>query len=98
MSSKKRIGIPVVAVTLALLLSSSIRAQSAEGPPKPIVLKAAHLFDSVSGKLVDQGVVVVVGKKMQAVGSAAAVPADAKSNDPALIAQLLRQALRSMPR
>jgi Holliday junction DNA helicase RuvA len=27
-----------------------------------------------------------------------AVPADAKANDPALIAQLLRQALRSMPR
>ena len=71
MNLKKRIGIPVVALTLAFLLPSSIRAQSAEGAPKPIVLKAAHLFDSVSGKLADHGVVVVAGKNIQAVGSEA---------------------------
>ncbi len=33
-----------------------------------IVLKAAHLFDSVSGTLIEHGVVVVAGDKIQAVG------------------------------
>src|SRR5580658_585689 len=44
----------------------------------PIVLKAAHLFDAISGNLVDHGVIVVSGNKIQAVGSDARIPADAK--------------------
>src|SRR5690349_20936584 len=79
--NSKRIGISVVALTLAFLLSSLMRAQAAEGTPKPIVLKAAHLFDSVSGKLVEHGVIVVVGRIIQAVGSEAAIPADAQVID-----------------
>src|SRR3954464_4027947 len=68
----------VVALTLA-----AVAAGAAETPPAqgPIVLKAAHLFDSVSGKLVDHGVVVVVGKKIQAVGADAQIPAGAQTID-----------------
>jgi imidazolonepropionase-like amidohydrolase len=49
--------------------------------PRPIVLKAAHLFDSVSGKLIDHGVVVVSGTKILAVGSDAKIPEDAQVID-----------------
>jgi imidazolonepropionase-like amidohydrolase len=52
---------------------------AAAGPP--IVLRAAHLFDSVSGKLVDNGVVVVSGTRIQAVGSKAKIPDGAKIID-----------------
>jgi imidazolonepropionase-like amidohydrolase len=59
-------------------------AAAAEAPAQavPIVLKAAHLFDSVSGNLIDHGVVVVSGNKIQAVGgSDVKIPADAKIID-----------------
>ena len=81
MNLKKTIWIPILVLTLAAVLSSSADAQGAEGAPKPIVLKAAHLFDSVSGKLVDHGVIVVAEKKIQAVGSDATIPADAQIID-----------------
>ena len=47
----------------------------------PIVLKAAHLFDSVSGKLADKGVVVVSGTQILAVGSDAKIPDGAQVID-----------------
>jgi len=47
-------------------------------PDTPIVLKADRLFDSVSGKLVEHGIVVVSGAKIQSVGAAVAIPAGAK--------------------
>jgi imidazolonepropionase-like amidohydrolase len=46
---------------------------------RPIVLKAAHLFDSVSGTLRDGGVIVVQGDKIQALG--APPPPDAQLID-----------------
>jgi imidazolonepropionase-like amidohydrolase len=46
--------------------------------PPTIVLKAAHLFDSVSGKMLEHGVVVVAGNKIQSVGSDLAIPAGAQ--------------------
>src|ERR1700722_16262121 len=49
--------------------------------PRPIVLKAAHLFDSVSGKLVEHGVVVVSGTQILAVGSEAKIPDGAQVID-----------------
>jgi imidazolonepropionase-like amidohydrolase len=68
---------------LALGLLAASSAWSAEpavaGPP--IVLRAAHLFDSVSGKLVDHGVVVVSGTRIQAMGSDAKIPDGAKIID-----------------
>jgi imidazolonepropionase-like amidohydrolase len=48
---------------------------------KPIVIKAAHLFDSISGNLTEHGVVVVEGGKIKAVGSGAQIPADAQVID-----------------
>jgi imidazolonepropionase-like amidohydrolase len=81
MNLRNTIWIRIFVVTLASLFVSSANAQSAESASKPIVLKAAHLFDSVSGKLVDHGVIVVVGKNIQAMGSGAAIPADAQIID-----------------
>src|SRR6516164_7102022 len=68
------------AATAALCVPHWTFADSAATPP-PMVLKAAHLFDSVSGRLTDPGVVVVSGGKIVAVGSAAAVPAGAEVID-----------------
>lgn len=68
----------VVALTLA---ATAAGAAEAPAPSSPIVLKAAHLFDSVSGKLVDHGVVVVVGKTIQAVGPDAKIPDGAQTID-----------------
>ena len=45
------------------------------------MLKAAHLFDAVSGKLIDHGVVIVLGTKIQAVGSDLATPSGAQVID-----------------
>jgi imidazolonepropionase-like amidohydrolase len=44
----------------------------------PIVLKADRLFDSVSGKITEHGMVLVADHKIQAVGSDVKVPANAK--------------------
>ncbi len=71
--------------TCALGLAAAIftHASLAEPAPvaAPIVLKAARLFDSVSGKLVEHGVVVISGKKIEAVGSDAQIPANAEVID-----------------
>jgi imidazolonepropionase-like amidohydrolase len=48
---------------------------------KPIVLKAAHLFDGQSDALTSPGLVVVDGDHIVAVGSQATVPADAQVID-----------------
>jgi imidazolonepropionase-like amidohydrolase len=54
---------------------------AAAGSDGPVVLKADRMFDSVSGKLVEHGMVVVSGSKIQAVGTNVAVPAGAKVID-----------------
>jgi imidazolonepropionase-like amidohydrolase len=56
-------------------------ADELQSASRPIVLKAAHIFDSVSGKLEEPGVVVVAGTKIQAVGSGAKIPGEAKVID-----------------
>jgi imidazolonepropionase-like amidohydrolase len=82
MNLKRTILIRVLVVTVASLFVSSTNAQGVEGAPKPLVLKAAHLFDSVSGKLVDHGVIIVVGKNIQTVGgSDTTIPADTQIID-----------------
>jgi imidazolonepropionase-like amidohydrolase len=43
-------------------------------PPKPIVLKAARLFDGKSDALVPNGMVIVEGKAIKAVGAGLTVP------------------------
>ena len=81
MNSKNTIWIRVILVTLVSLLAASTHAEGADRAPRPVVLRAAHLFDSVSGKLVDHGVIVVVGRNIQTVGSNATIPADAQIID-----------------
>jgi len=56
-------------------------AVAAADAPRAVVLKAARLFDSVSGKLAEPGLVVVVGDKIQAVGSNAPIPGGAEVID-----------------
>ena len=63
------------------IYSSSVLAEGGPKTAQPIVLKAAHLFDAVSGSLVDHGVVVVAGSKIQAVGKDAAIPPGARVID-----------------
>jgi imidazolonepropionase-like amidohydrolase len=46
-----------------------------------IVLKATHLFDAVSGKLMEPGMVVVEGNKIQAVGIDLKIPDGARVID-----------------
>src|SRR5258706_201042 len=50
----------------------------APGKPQPIVLKAARLFDSVSGRLQEPGVVLVEGARIQAVGAEIKIPDNAQ--------------------
>jgi imidazolonepropionase-like amidohydrolase len=69
------------AAALGLMaVNSAWSAEPATASP-PIVLRAAHLFDSVSGKLVDHGVIVVSGTQIQAVWSNAKIPEGSKVID-----------------
>jgi imidazolonepropionase-like amidohydrolase len=54
---------------------------SAAEPSKPIVLKAARLFDAKAGRHVTPGLVVVVDGKISAVGARSAIPAGAEVID-----------------
>jgi imidazolonepropionase-like amidohydrolase len=69
------------AAIAAQCLAQPILADAASEATRPIALKAAHLFDSVSGKMVEHGVVVVSGSKILAVGSDAKIPDDARVID-----------------
>src|SRR5690349_4348489 len=73
------------AFLLSLLCALSVGAPLAlaadNQAPQLTVLKAAHLFDAVSGKLVDNGVVIVDGDKIQKVGSNLDVPQGARVID-----------------
>ena len=66
---------------LAALAAGSALAEPPAAVNRPIVLKAAHLFDSVSGRLTDGAVIIVQGNKIQAVGAASPLPADAEVID-----------------
>ena len=72
--------------TLLLLLCAPVSPLQADAPAatpeRIIVLKAAHLFDSVSGKLMDHGVVVVTGAKITAVSATASSISTAAASDP----------------
>lgn len=58
------------AAMFAMLTAGSVLAAD-PAPAQITVLKAAHLFDSVSGKLVDHGVIVVEGNHIKAIGAQA---------------------------
>ena len=58
---------------LSLILVQTAGAEPAP-PPKPIVLKAARLFDGKADALVSNGMVIVEGKAIKAVGPELSVP------------------------
>lgn len=69
----------ITLLTSLALLSSPVFGQTPTG--QPVVLKAAHLFDAVSGRMTDHGMVLVDGGKIVAVGGKINVPAGAKVID-----------------
>ena len=73
--------LPISLLCTLLLCAPLTQADDNQAPPQVVVLKAAHLFDSVSGKLTDNGMVVVDGDKIQAVGSDLKVPQGARVID-----------------
>ena len=64
---------------IALVLTMS--CLSGAEPSRPIVLKAARLFDGKSDRLISPGLVVVVAGRIQAIGAGAAIPVDAEIID-----------------
>ena len=71
--------------SVALFCSLTAVAPLANADPPtaagPVVLKAAHIFDAVSGKLAEHGVVVVQDGKITGVGAEAQIPTDARVID-----------------
>jgi imidazolonepropionase-like amidohydrolase len=65
----------------AIVFARASLGDAVSAAPRPIVLKAARLFDSVSGKLLEHGMVVVSGTKIQAVGSGVNIPDNAEIID-----------------
>lgn len=65
----------------ALAFAQLGRADPVAMSPGPLVLKAARLFDAVSGRLIEPGIVVVAGSRIQAVGSDVKIPDDAQIID-----------------
>ena len=78
---QRRVASYVLLGVAALFAAQPGVAGTVAAAPRPIALKAAHLFDSVSGKLVEHGVVVVAGDKIQAVGSDIKIPDNAQVID-----------------
>lgn len=75
----QRPGFAWLPLTVAgILLAPLCAAGAAPSDPQPIVLKAARLFDSVSGRMEEPGIVLVVGTKIQAVGSSTRIPENAR--------------------
>jgi imidazolonepropionase-like amidohydrolase len=77
-----RHGVAAIAAAAAVqFFAQASFADAVAAPARPMVLKAAHLFDSVSGKLTEHGVVVVDGGKIVGVGSDAKIPDNAQVID-----------------
>jgi len=52
------------------LLAGLAPAQETKAPPKTIAVKAAHLIDAKAGRVLEQQVVLIVGERIEKVGSA----------------------------
>ena len=70
-----------VLAVAAMTFAQPNLAATAAATPRPIVLKAARLFDAVSGRLQEHAVVIVSGNKIQAVGSDLQIPDNAQIID-----------------
>jgi imidazolonepropionase-like amidohydrolase len=69
------------AVLAASMTASMTYAAETAETPAPIVLKAAYLFDSKSGRLTNGGMLLVQGERITAIGNAASAPANARVID-----------------
>src|SRR5258708_34165064 len=66
----------------AIIFTQSGLADAVPAAPRPIVLKAARLFDAGSGKLTEHGVLGGSGTKIKAVGGDVRLPEKAEGIDP----------------
>ena len=73
--------IPQVFALAALVSAAGMSLAAPETNSAAVVLKARHLFDSVSGKLTEPGMIVVQGDRIQAVGAELKVPDGARVID-----------------
>jgi imidazolonepropionase-like amidohydrolase len=71
----------ILATTSAVGGTAAAQSPDANASATPIALKAAHLFDSATGAMRANGVVVVQGEKIVAAGSGASIPAGARVID-----------------
>jgi imidazolonepropionase-like amidohydrolase len=71
----------IVAALAGTVLVGSTRAQEAPRAETALVLKAAHLFDGVDGRLQSPGVLVIEGERITGVGPGATIPANARVLD-----------------
>jgi imidazolonepropionase-like amidohydrolase len=71
----------IVVTCAGLIGATPLGAQAPSTAVHPVVLKAAHLFDAVSGRLTDGAMIVASGGKIRAVGAGAAMPAGAEVID-----------------
>src|SRR6202790_2639293 len=58
-----------------------IAAGLASAQSRPIVIKAARMFDGVSDRVVSPGLVVVLGERIRGVGAKAEIPAGSEVID-----------------
>lgn len=65
----------------AIVVAQLSLADAVATSPRPVALKAARLFDAVAGKLLEPGIVVVAGTKIQAVGADVKIPDNAQVID-----------------
>lgn len=81
MTSALSVTSTIAAVLLACAAAHAQTPPPPAAPATPIAVKAARLFDSTTGTLRSNGVVVVQGEKIVAAGSGTAIPAGAKVID-----------------
>jgi imidazolonepropionase-like amidohydrolase len=70
-----------LAASLAVVCAGKMFGAEPQPPTRPIVLKAARLFDARSDRAVSPGIVVIEGNKITAAGSSTPIPKDARLID-----------------
>src|SRR5437588_7214901 len=66
---------------VTLFLAACCIIALAADAPKPIVLRAARMFDARSGTMVTPGIVVVIDQLITGIGAGAVIPPDAETID-----------------
>jgi len=69
------------AIAFLLVLTAGLAGQAQENHPRKTVVRAAHLIDGTTNAVMNNGVIIVEGEKITAVGSGLPVPAGASVID-----------------